>query len=397
MSVIVAFVVVAGIMAIGDVVSAKTKAFIPSVFVAATLFMIGFWTFLPANVIDIPGLGMPLALMSMYLLLVHMGTMMSVRELASQWKTIVIALSGIVGMCILLLTVGRLVVGKEAIIAATPPLTGGIVAAIMMSDAATAKGLTNMAVLAIVMYVMQGFAGYPLTALALKKEGNRLLDIYRNNKEGLAELSSQQTAAVSESGKGRFQFIPPLPDKYQTVFVLITKLALVAWAAVSFANLINQFISPYVLCLIFGVIAAEIGFLERKPLVKSGSFGWLMVSLMAYIFAQLAKATPGMLAEIAGPLVIIIILGVAGMGVVCMLVGKALGYSKEMAFALSLTALYGFPPNYILTEEAANALAENPEEKEFLMDQMLPKMLVGGFTTVTIVSVILAGIFVKMM
>jgi hypothetical protein len=104
-----------------------------------------------------------------------------------------------------------------------------------------------------------------------------------------------------------------------------------------------------------------------------------------------------MLKEIAGPLVIIIVIGVAGMAVVSTIVGRLLGYSKAMAFALSLTALYGFPPNYILTEEAANALAESPEEKEFLMNQMLPKMLVGGFTTVTVVSVILAGFFAKML
>jgi hypothetical protein len=396
MSVIVAFVVVAGIMAVGDIVSAKTKAFIPSVFVAAVLFLAGFWTFLPQNLIDIPGLGMPLALMSMYLLLVHMGTLMSVRELAAQWKTIVIALSGIAGMCVLLLTIGRLLVGREAIIAATPPLTGGIVAAIMMSDAATAKGLTSMAVLAIVMYVMQGFAGYPLTALALKKEGTRLLDIYRNDKDELAKLNSQQVSEA-EAGRGRFQIFPQMPEKYLTVFVIITKLALVAWASVAFAGLINNAISPFVICLLFGVIAAETGFLERKPLVRSGSFGWLMLSLMAYIFAQLAKATPEMLKEIAGPLVIIIVIGVAGMAVVSTIVGRLLGYSKAMAFALSLTALYGFPPNYILTEEAANALAESPEEKEFLMNQMLPKMLVGGFTTVTVVSVILAGFFAEML
>lgn len=396
MSVIVAFVVVAGIMAVGDIVSAKTKAFIPSVFVAAVLFLAGFWTFLPQNLIDIPGLGMPLALMSMYLLLVHMGTLMSVRELAAQWKTIVIALSGIAGMCVLLLTIGRLLVGREAIIAATPPLTGGIVAAIMMSDAATAKGLTSMAVLAIVMYVMQGFAGYPLTALALKKEGTRLLDIYRNDKEELAKLNSQQVSEA-EAGRSRFQIFPQMPEKYLTVFVIITKLALVAWASVAFAGLINNAISPFVICLLFGVIAAETGFLERKPLVRSGSFGWLMLSLMAYIFAQLAKATPEMLKEIAGPLVIIIVIGVAGMAVVSTIVGRLLGYSKAMAFALSLTALYGFPPNYILTEEAANALAESPEEKEFLMNQMLPKMLVGGFTTVTVVSVILAGFFAEML
>ena len=31
------------------------------------------------------------------------------------------------------------------------------------------------------------------------------------------------------------------------------------------------------------------------------------------------------------------------------------------------------------------------------MDQMLPQMLVGGFTTVTIGSVILAGIFIKLL
>jgi len=396
MSVIVAFVVIAGIMAVGDIVSAKTKAFIPSVFVAAVLFLAGFWTFLPQNLIDIPGLGMPLALMSMYLLLVHMGTLMSVRELAAQWKTIVIALSGIAGMCALLLTIGKLLVGREAIIAATPPLTGGIVAAIMMSDAATAKGLTSMAVLAIVMYVMQGFAGYPLTALALKKEGTRLLDIYRNDKEELAKLSSQQVSEA-EAGKSRFQIFPQLPEKYLTVFVIIAKLALVAWASVAFAGLIKNAISPFVICLLFGVIAAEVGFLERKPLVRSGSFGWLMLSLMAYIFAQLAKATPEMLKEIAGPLVIIIVIGVAGMAVVSTIIGKLLGYSRAMSFALSLTALYGFPPNYILTEEAANALAESPEEKEFLMNQMLPKMLVGGFTTVTVVSVILAGFFAKML
>ena len=30
------------------------------------------------------------------------------------------------------------------------------------------------------------------------------------------------------------------------------------------------------------------------------------------------------------------------------------------------------------------------------MDKMLPKMLVGGFTTVTIASVVIAGIFVNL-
>ncbi|MDL0415664.1 hypothetical protein QQP00_10170, partial [Clostridioides difficile] len=57
-----------------------------------------------------------------------------------------------------------------------------LVASIMMADAATAKGLASLSVLAILMYVAQGFAGYPITALMLKKEGKRLLSDLRSGK-----------------------------------------------------------------------------------------------------------------------------------------------------------------------------------------------------------------------
>ena len=91
---------------------------------------------------------------------------------------------------------------------------------------------------------------------------------------------------------------------------------------------------------------------------------------MAFVFAGLAKATPAMLgASIVLTLAGIIILGVSGMAVLSMLLGKRLGYTKEMAFAVALTALYGFLPSLYFTEEASKALAETKEENEFLMDQ----------------------------
>ncbi|MCC5909097.1 MAG: hypothetical protein JJT76_01500 [Clostridiaceae bacterium] len=395
MSIIAAFSIVLIVLAIGDVISAKTKAFIPSVFVSAVLFLIGFWTIFPKDLIDISSLGMPFALLAMYLLITHMGTMMSIRELAAQWRTIVVALTGILGVCIATLTIGRLLFGWETVVIATPPLTGGIVAAIIMSDAAAAQGLQDLAVLAIVMYVMQGFVGYPITAYCLKKEGSRLLDLYRTGKVSKDKATQTEIAATVEMPKEKFKIFPALPEKYQTTYMFLAKLGIVAWLAVGFAGAINEVVSKFVICLIFGVVASEIGFLERKPLNLSGSFGWLMTGLMAYIFAQLAQATPQMLTQIVLPLLSIIVLGVLGMGVLSIIVGRFLGFSKEMAFATALTALYGFPPNYVLTEEASKALAESKEEKEYLMDEMLPKMLVGGFATVTIVSVVVAGIFVN--
>ncbi|MBF8984248.1 hypothetical protein IZY60_11940 [Lutibacter sp. B2] len=396
MSLMMAFCTVLIVLTIGDVVSTKTKAFVPSVFVSAIIFLIGFWTFFPSDIVSLAGFTQPVIILSMYLLITHMGTMLSVRELISQWKTIAVALAGIIGICLLTLTIGRVLFGMEAVVIGTPPLTGGIVAAILMSEAATAKGLQDLAVLAIIMYVMQGFVGYPLTAIMLKKEGKRLLNIWRSGAIKIKKNTQDELATTVEE-KSKFMIFSPLPKKYQTTYMLLAKLGLVAWSGVAFAGLIDNIISKYVICLMFGVIASEIGFLERKPLNLSGSFGFFITGLMAFIFTGLAKATPEMLGQIVVPLAGIIVLGVLGMAVLSMFVGTRLGYTKEMSLAIALTALYGFPPNYILTEEAVKALTEDEEEKKYLMDEMLPKMLVGGFTTVTIVSVIVAGVFVKML
>ncbi|MEG2204150.1 MAG: hypothetical protein RRY21_03215, partial [Oscillospiraceae bacterium] len=149
--------------------------------------------------------------------------------------------------------------------------------------------------------------------------------------------------------------------------------------------------------LILGIIFTELGFLDKNSLQKAGSYGFLMFVLMIYVFDGLKNATPTMLMECIGPMAIIIVLGVLGMAILSILVGKFLGVSWEMAFATSLTALYGFPPNYILTEESVKALAETPEEHKYLMDQMLPQMIVGGFVTVTITSVVIAGVFVNLL
>ena len=68
-----------------------------------------------------------------------------------------------------------------------------------------------------------------------------------------------------------------------------------------------------------------------------------------------------------------------------------------MSLSIALNALYGFPPNFILTNDAIKALTDDPAEREHLTGQMMPKMLVGGFTTVTIASVIIGGIFATML
>lgn len=389
MNLTVAFLIVLIVLTVGEIVSMKTKAFIPSVFVSAAIFLGGFWTFFPENIVDLAGFTAPVVTLAMLTLVGHMGTMLSFKEMVSQWKTVAVAFGGIVGICLGTLTLGKIVFGWDMAVITTPPLTGGLVAAIIMSEAAKAKGLEAFAVLAIIVYVMQGFAGYPLTSIMLKKEGQRLLAKYRNSSnEKKGEIIEEIKEEVS-----RFRLFAPMDKKYQTTYMLYTKLGVLMVMSHYIDVFTGGAVSKYIVMLILGVIAAEIGFIERQPLTLANSFGFFMTALMAFIFASLSKATPAMLAELIIPLIGIIIFGVIGMAVVSIGIGKILGYSREMAFSVALTALYGFPPNYILTQEAVKALTEDEQEREFLMGEMLPKMLIGGFTTVTIVSVVIAGVF----
>lgn len=403
------FCVIFLILALGDVISARTKAFVPSVFVAAALFVLGYWTgVIPLGLVSKTGLGNPLATVCMYVIITHMGTMMGIREMLAEWKTVAIAAAGLAGMAGLLLTVGAALLGWEAVVIGTPPLSGGIVAAIMMTEAAAKKGLLSMSVLATVIYVMQGFVGYPLTALCLKFEGKRLLSVYRNGGHELDKLMAQSNGKAAEEGE-RKRLVPPLPEKYQTTFTHLAAIGIVAVIADTAAKynkiLLNSInpawaaysLHPLVICLIFGCIAAEIGIIERRPLNKAGSFGFIMATIMAFIMGMLNSSTPQMMAEIIGPLAGVIAIGVTGLVIGSAVAGHIFGYQRCMAVALALTALYGFPPNYILTDEAAKALAENNAEYDFLMGQMLPKMLIGGFITVTITSVVLAGIFINLL
>lgn len=392
MSQMLALVVVVAILFIGDFVSIRTKAWIPSVFIAAVLFIIGYWTFFPKEIISIAGVPPVVATMMIYLLITNMGTLLSLKQLKEQWKTILISLAGILGIIVALFTIGTLLYGVETVIVAIPPLVGGVVSALIMSEGAANAGLTTLSVFAIVIYVMQGFAGYPLTSIVLKKEGKDLLQKFR-----IGEITiAGQTNGEIEKPKEELKMFRKLPPKYNTDYFKLFRLAFVGFLAYGVSTLLNPIIeiSPFVLCLLFGIIAGSIGFLERNILQKANSFGICILVLMLFVFDALKNATPSMIMELLYPLVGTIIIGVIGMYIFSFIIGKILKVSKNMAFAVSLTALYGFPADYIITNEVIKALTEDEKEREVLTSHMLPPMLVGGFISVTIVSVILAGIFV---
>ncbi|WP_225340297.1 hypothetical protein [Lysinibacillus capsici] len=393
MSQMLALTIVLAILYIGDIVATRTKAWIPSVFVCAVLFLIGYWTFFPKDIVSIAGIGPVVATMLMYLLITNMGTLLSLKELKNQWKAIVISLAGIVGIIAILFTIGALLFDLKTMIVAVPPLVGGVVAALVMSEGASAAGLEDLAVFAIVIYVIQGFAGYPITSIVLKREAKRLL---KEHQQGNIQSVTQVEEDVEQASE-QPKLLRKIPTKYNTEYFKFFRLALVGLLAYGTSTALAPVVTvnALVLCLVFGVLASTFGFLERQPLQKANGFGFAIMGLMLFIFDGLKQASPEMLMRIIVPLVVSIVLAVIGMYIFSFIAGKVLKVSPNLAFAVSLTALYGFPADYILTNEVVKSSTTDEKEREILLSHMLPPMLVGGFISVTITSVILAGIFVS--
>ncbi len=397
---IFAFVICGVIVLFGDMVARITKAWIPSVFASAVLILIGYWTVLPHSLVKDSYLIPFGATLGIFLLITHLGTIISLKQLLAQWRTALVCLSGLAGMVALCYFVAPLVMDRNLVIAGLPPLTGGIVAATMMQSAATKAGLTVAAVFAISMYCVQGFAGYPLTAICLKREGARLLEGYRKGELKLNEEDLEAVHSATQLGEGKVEAptarLPlQLPESFNSPVMILTKLGLVAWLALIIGP--KTGISAAIWALVLGIIFCRLGFLDRNALVKANSAGIMMMALTMYIFDGLKDCTPEMLSGIIVPMVELIVIGLVGMFAVAYFVAKLFKISTELAFANCLTALYGYPFDQIITIQTCDSLAKTPEEHAFLMSRMFPAMIVSGFVTVTITSVFIAGIFVNML
>lgn len=392
----IAFVACGVAFVIGEMVSHATKAWIPSVFVTACVMLFGYWTIFPKEIVTNAGL-LPFGnTIGIFLLLVHIGTIISLKQLMKQWRTVVICLCGLLGMCLIGYFVGSMVMERNLVIAGIPPLTGGIVSTTIMQKAAMKAGLMKASVFAIATYCIQGFAGYPLTAACLHFEGKRLLHQLRSKEvvltpEQIEANSHVGITATADDSETRKTLLPPLPKSVNTPVMILTKLGLVGW----FSLLLGKAtpVNGAIWALVLGVFFTYIGFLDQNALTRAGSLWITMFALLMFVFDGLKICTPDMLVSLLAPMVILVVVSVVGMALFSYVISHFMKVSFPLAFANSLTALYGFPADAILTEMTCSSLADNEVEKGYLMANIFPSMIVGGFTSVTITSVLIAGYF----
>lgn len=395
MQFIISFLVVMLFLMLGEWVSSLTHTYIPSVFMTAVLFVLGYWTFLPKDVVATASFGTNFSTICVGLLLVHLGTLMSLKKLLEQWRAVCIALLGVCGTLILTLTIGTLIFDWHTVVAAIPPLTGGLVSALLMTDGLKTQGIQTLVALPVSMFIFHSLFGYPLISWLLKKEGGRLVNEYQKQ-------PVKQTGPTGlDNDSNENNLFKKMPAKYQTSAFILVKVALIAalssGLSIALKTYLHIDLNSNVICLIFGVLAHQVGFLESDVLTKAGVYNWLMYGLLAYIFAQLSLTTPHQMGTIIVQIIVLIMLGLLGMFIASSLLAKPFKMTWQMAYACSLTSLCGFPADYVITSEVSHEVANNKEEEAYLMENMMPKMLVGGFATVSVASIIIASVFLKLL
>ena len=387
-----AFFILMAFLALGEFISVKTRAIVPSILIFLILLLSGVWGgILPKEIIDLGGFSEAMTEVIMVVIVVNMGSSLSLDSLKKEWKTVLIGIGAIVGIAAVILPIGSMIYDWQTAVVAAPPIAGGFVAAFEMSKTSLAKGLPHLSTIALLLLALQEFPVYFILPGLLRSETLRRLDLFRKG----------ELKAVSAEEENKKRLIPPIPEKYMDTSTYLFLLGLVGMIAILCSMLsktiFNGFgvdfkISPTIFALLFGIVAGEIGLLERKSLQKANCFGFFVVASVVGVMGGLVNSSMEEILKLIIPLIVLIFLGIVGMAIGGIIVGKLLKLTWQMSFAIALNCLIGFPVNFLLTNEAINVLAKTEEEKDFLTNTMVPTMLVGGFTTVTLGSVIFAGI-----
>ena len=376
------FAVIAVIFVVSEFLSNKTKGYVSFLVFASIIFAAGFWSgILPSDLVPMTGISGILSGLVMPLIITNIGSTININAMIREWKTVLISLLGLIGIVALCCTVGAALFGRIYAYSAVGPIAGGLVAAKMVQEAAETAGVPAIGAFAMVLIAVQNMIGMPIATYCIKRD-------VRNKLAKNQLVSSVETTAKFQIKE--VKLIPDVPEKYNTSQMHFAKLAIVTALGSLLGTLTG--IPAAVLYLILGCLARTINFLPESPLGKAGGYGFFMLCMMTMAPTSFAGLSPAKFLEMVAPILGLMALGILGLAVFAGITGKLLKYSPSISIAIGVTALLGYPNTQLITEEAIRSMDCSEEEKQTALTYALPKMIVGGFTTVTVASVILTSI-----
>ncbi|WP_252504175.1 hypothetical protein [Sporosarcina sp. Marseille-Q4943] len=382
---VIATTLIFTLIALGEWLSIVTRARIPMLLTAMVGFLILIWTgIFPKDILEksqFPALGAILIGPA----ILHMGTMIPFSLLKSQFKAVLIALGGIIVSGILILTIIPLIFDYPTAVAGVGPISGGIIALIITSEKLKELGLTSLVIIPALIVAFQGLMGMPLAMNFMRKYAVKIQEAIDNG-TFVPMVSEEETLKEEEKSKKQGPFKSSTTLKLFYIFV---------GASIGVALGSVTPVHYTLWCLAIGVIGLKIGIFEPKTLEKANSFTITMIGIIFVVIGSMAGVTPSQVLSNLPSIILILVIGTFGIAVGGFLMSKLVKWHPYKGMPVALTALFGFPGDYILCEEVSRSIARNEKEAKAIFDELLAPMLIGGFTTVTVASVVIAGILVQ--
>ena len=365
--------VIAALFVIGEFASRKMKAVMPAVLISGILFMLLLWSgIVPIDMVERSKLGVLMPVGMMFIIL-SMGSNTSLKEMAANWRVVLLAaVSYLFELCMILLVIS-LVFDWNMAVSAFP---GSSAATLIVQERARALGYNDCVILSVLLLFLNGMVACPIVGILIKKEAKRILA------HGIPEnVGGRLSADQPAKGKGAGG----------SSYVSFFKFYLGAWICQRLSSFIG--VSPYVLCLVLGVVFSELGFFRRDEFKRTEAGGFLFFIMMAMILNSFGASTPQMLMQVLLPIVIVLCTAVLSLSFASLVLGKLLGFSPWFSVALGFNIMVGFPVNLMLSQDMINFLTDDEQERSYLMEQIGNRMVLAGFTSTTFLSNSLGPIF----
>lgn len=404
-------VIILALVAAGEVISILTRAYVPALLVTFMGYLILLWT----GVLDpavVPGSALSVAgAVLVGAVITHMGTLIPVAQIREQYKAILIALGGVAGAAILILGVVTLIFDYGTAVAGAGPVTGGIIATLLTTEALQERGLETLIVIPALILGLQSLIGMPVTNVLLRRYALRVRDqlaapqtttVGAGGTDPAASPAAGMPAGTASIDAPPAEATPPaaprrtllqLPERFQEPPIILLLLFVFAGIATVLDELTGVNYGIY--CLLLGVLGQVTGILPQRSMDKANSFGFGMIAVVVVVLASMSSVTWADVSRAIVPVLLILVVGTAGVMVGGAIVAKLVRWHPTLGMPVALTALYGFPGDYVLVQEVARSVGRDKEEQLAIRDQILTPMLVGGFATVTTSSILVASILVS--
>lgn len=382
---LIATVFIFALIALGEWLSIVSRARVPMLLTAMVGFLVCMWTgIFPEDILE----KSTFAALGAILIgpaILHMGTLIPFSLLRSQIKAVVIALGGVIVSGVLILTIVPLIFDYETAVAGVGPISGGIIALIITSEKLTELGLSSLIVIPALIVAFQGVMGMPLAMNFMRKYAFKIqhgIDDGTFTPMADETESNEQTTKAKKSG--------PLKSS-----VTLKLFFIFAGAAIGVALGELTPIHYSLWCLAIGITGLKLGLFEPRSLEKANSFTITMIAIIFVVIGTMAGVSPQDVVSNLPSILLILVLGTFGIALGGYITSKLVKWHPYKGMPVALTALFGFPGDYLLCEEVSRSVARNEKEEKIIFDELLTPMLIGGFTTVTVASVVVAGILVQ--